>query len=120
MICRVVLPACPLAGLLMEQRRYERIKIGYKTTLVSGSAALEGVIDDLSENGVSVVVYSSEPLQQFTPDTEVTLNFQPTSEETLTLQCRVKWVDRLQRRGRAYRIGMEVIDPPWKESKSFL
>jgi hypothetical protein len=103
-----------------RRRRYNRIIVGQKALLISGDITLEAVIDDLAENGVSVSTYSSKPLIEFGPETLLTLNFQPTTGETLNLHCRVKWVDKLLPHGSGSRIGMEIINPPWEQSKSFL
>jgi hypothetical protein len=104
----------------MDRRQFNRIVLGQKALLISGDITLEVVIDDLSENGVSVSTYSSKPLTEFGPETLLTLNFQPTTGETLNLQCRVKWVDKFLPHGSGSRIGLEIIDPPWEQSKSFL
>ena len=104
----------------MGRRQFNRIIVGQKALLISGDITLEVVIDDLSENGVSVSTRSSKPLTEFGPETLLTLNFQPAPGETLSLQCRVKWVDKLPSRGSGSMIGMEIIDPPWEQSKSFL
>lgn len=102
-----------------KRRQHNRITIDQKALLISGGITLEVVIDDLSEDGVSVSTYSSKPLTEFGPDTLLTLTFQPTTRETLNLQCRVKWV-KLLHRGSGTKIGMEIINSPWEQSKSFL
>jgi hypothetical protein len=104
----------------MGRRQFNRITVGQKALLISGDITLEVVIEDLSENGVSVSTYSSKPLSEFGPETLLTLTFQPAAGETLNLQCRVKWVDKLRSRGSGSMMGMEIIDPPWDQSKSFL
>ena len=107
-------------GLSMDRRRqHNRITVDQRALLISGDITLEVVIDDLSEDGVSVSTHFSEPLIKFGPETLLTLTFQPTTRETLNLQCRVKWVKPLPH-GSGSRIGMEIINPPWEQSKSFL
>lgn len=102
-----------------KRRQFNRITVGYKALLISGDNTLEVVIDDLSENGVSVSTYSSNPLMEFGPEALLTMTFQPTTGETLNLQCRVKWVKPLPR-GSGSSIGMEIINSPWEQSSSFL
>lgn len=102
------------------KRQHNRIILGQKALLIAGDITLEVVIDDLSEDGVSVSTYSSKPLIEFGPETLLTLTFQPAAGETLNLRCRVKWVDNLLTHGLGSKIGMEIIDPPWEQSKSFL
>ena len=104
----------------MERRRSNRIKIGFKATLSSGDISVEGVIDDLSENGVNVLTYPSKSPMEFDPETQLTLNFQPSSRETLNFRCRVKWADKLRPHGSINRIGMEITNSPFEESLSFL
>jgi len=105
----------------LERRRFKRIKIGFRATISSRDVIFEGVIEDLSETGVNVLTYSPRsPAEYPYPVTDVTLNFQPTSGEILNLHCNVKWVDKLRPHGLQYRIGMEIIDPPWEKSISFL
>ena len=102
-----------------KRRQHNRITVDQKALLISGDITLEAVIDDLSEDGVSVSTYSAKPLIEFGPETLLTLTFQPTPRETLNFQCKVKWV-KLLPRGAGSRIGMEIINPPWEQSKSFL
>ena len=101
----------------MERRHSGRIQIGFKVTVASGNSRLEGEIDDLSESGVSVLLYASPEQVELAPDTEVGLNFQATSGEIINLSCRVKWKEK---KGLRTRIGMEITDPPWESSASFL
>jgi hypothetical protein len=102
-----------------SRRKHNRISVGYRAMLISGENNLEGVIDSLSEDGVSVSTHTSKSLIEFGPETLITMTFKPTAEETLNLQCRVKWVKPLLH-GSGSRIGMEIIDPPWEQSNSFL
>ena len=105
---------------MSKRRQHNRIILGQRALLTSGDITLEVVIDDLSESGAGVSTYSSVPLTDFGPETLLTLNFQPTTRETLNFQCRVKWVDKFLPHGSRYRIGMEIINPSWEQSKSFL
>ena len=105
---------------MSKRRQHNRIIVGQKALLIAGDITLEVVIDDLSENGVSVSTYSSKPLTEFGTETLLTLSFQPSAGETLNLQCKVKWVDKFLPRGSGSRIGMEIFNPPWEQSKSFL
>ena len=102
-----------------KKSRKNRITVDQRALLISGDITLEVVIDDLSEDGVCVSTYSSKPLTVFGPETLLTLTFQPSKKETLNLQCKVKWV-KLLHHGSGSRIGMEIINPPWEQSKSFL
>jgi hypothetical protein len=104
----------------MERRVADRIMIGFKATLSSGDITFEGVIDDLSEKGVKVLTYSSKSPIIFAPETLITLNFQPSSSETLNLDCRVKWTGKLRPHGSESKIGMEIINSPWEESRLFV
>ena len=108
---------------MSNRRHYNRIIIGQKATLAAKYFTIDVIIDDLSETGVSVSTYSSPPLIECGPDTLLALEFQPSVGETLTLHCRVKWIDEFPSHGsrsKKRRIGMEIINPPWDQSKSFL
>ncbi len=69
-----------------EKRQHNRIMIGQKALLISGDITFEVVIDNLSENGVSVSTYSSQPLSELAPETLLTLTFQLTPLETESRQ----------------------------------
>ncbi len=107
-------------GPLMEQRHRNRIRVGYKATIIAGDVILEGVIENLSESGASVLIYSLSPLTGFSPETALRLKFEPAPGEILNLDCRIKWIDNLHSHGMKYIFGLEIIDPPWKDSSSFL
>ena len=104
----------------MEKRHVDRINGGFETEIIYEGRSYKGIIDDLSENGVMVTTLPAEIEVDFIPGSSVDLKFQPHPGETLVLKCRIKWSDKVSPHGLKHRIGMEVIDPPWKESNSFL
>ena len=104
----------------MEKRQSKRIIIGFKVEITHGGENYEGEIEDLSEGGVCVTAFPAEMKFNFSPEEMLDLKFQPNSDETLNLQCRIKWIAKAPPQGLKKRIGMEILDPPWDESGYFI
>ena len=104
----------------MERRHFYRINGGFETEIIYKDRSYKGIIDDLSEKGVGVITIPAEIEMDFIPGSSINLKFQPHPGETLVLNCRIKWFNKGSLHGLKYRIGMEVIDPPWKDSNSFI
>ncbi len=104
----------------MEKRNVDRIKGGFEAEVIYEGCSYKGILEDLSETGVRFTTLPAEIEVDFIPGSSVDLKFQPHPGETLVLNCRIKWADKISPRGLKHRIGMEVIDPPWKDSNSFL
>ncbi len=108
----------------MEKRRFRRIFTGFNAEFISGNKSYAGTISDLSENGVGVYVKTTpvENAIDCTPGTTLQLKFQPIPGETLCLDCTVKWLHTKKSppHGLTNSIGMEIVDPPWDQSKYFL
>jgi hypothetical protein len=97
----------------MKKRRSKRIVIGLKAEIISGGISCEGVIDNLSEDGIFVITAPSKTEMDFTSGTILEVNFQFMSEETLHLKCKVKWSHKTPPHHLTHRIGMEIIESPW-------
>ncbi len=104
----------------MDKRNVDRINGGFEAELIYEGRSYKGIIEDLSETGVNVTTFPADIEVDFIPGTSADLKFQPHPGETLVLNCRIKWSDKISPHGLKHRIGMEVIDPPWKDSSSFL
>lgn len=98
----------------MIKRLSERITIGLKAEIISGGMSCEGVIENLSEDGMFVVTHPTKAVIDFSPGATLEVKFQFLSGETLHLHCTVKWSHKTQPHGLTNRIGMEIIDSPWK------
>ncbi len=104
----------------MERRNFDRINGGFEAEVIYEGRSYKGIIEDLSETGVRISTLPAEIEVDFVPGSFIDLKFQPHPGETLVLNCRIKWAEKVSPHGLKYAIGMEVIDPPWKESNSFL
>ena len=104
----------------MEKRNSDRISGGFEAEVIYNGRSYKAIIDDLSEQGVKVITLPAEIEADFIPGSSIDLKFQPHPGETLLLNCRIKWAEKVSPHGLKYRIGMEVIDPPWKDSSSFI
>lgn len=100
----------------MEKRHTNRITPGLKAEILSGDIRCEGVIENLSEDGMFVVTKFSGKVINFTPGTTVEVKFQFYSEETIELKCIVRRAERILPHGLTSSLGLEIIDPPWKLS----
>lgn len=104
----------------MERRRSQRINVGFNAELISEGISYAVVIENLSETGINVITSPAKNAIDFTPKTPLELNFQPQAGETLNLNCRVIWSHKVLPHGLTNRIGMEILDPSWDKSVSFL
>lgn len=100
----------------MKKRNTNRITIGLKAEITSGSVSCEGVIENLSENGMFIITSPTDTVMDLTPGTILEVKFQFFSEETLKVNCKIKWSCKTPSHGLTNRIGMEIIDPPWEMS----
>jgi len=104
----------------MEKRNFKRIVAGYKAEIIYEGKSYDGVIDDLSESGVGIIISPSETTIAIPPGAELELKFQPVSGETLNLQCKVMWLRKAPPHNLAVKIGLEIINPPWDKCDYFL
>jgi hypothetical protein len=104
----------------MGKQRFKRIIIGLKVEIISGDISCEGVIENLSENGIFVITFPAQTTIDFIPETPLQLNFRTLLGETLNLRCKVIWSSKTPPHGLTSRIGMEIIEPAWDKSNYFL
>lgn len=104
----------------MEKRRAKRIFPGFKAEIIYNGKNYAGVIDDLCEDGLCVISSRIDADITFRPDTIIEVIFKSHPKETLTLRCTIKWLNKLHSEDFMYRIGMEILDPPWIQSDYFL
>ncbi len=105
---------------IMEKRNSKRIFIGFDAEIIYEGSSYTAVIDNLSENGVSVITVPAKTELDFTPGATLKLKFQSHPGETLILHCKVKWSRKIPPHGLTHRIGLEIKDPPWDKSNYFL
>ncbi len=97
----------------MENRRSERKTVHLKAERISGDTSYAVFIENISEYGINIITAPAESGTNFIPGASLDLKLQLSSEETINLHCRVRWLyqntppDNLTNS-----IGIEIIDPP--------
>lgn len=104
----------------MEKRHAKRIVAGYKTMILYGGNSYAGVIEDLSENGVSVIFEPMETDTSFNAGDSIELKVETPSGEHLDLKCKIKWLSKIMPQTFRIRLGLEIIYPPWNRCDNFL
>ena len=104
----------------LEKRKSTRIVGGYKVDLMSEGLKYTGEVENLSEDGVCIMVFAAAVPVNFQPDDIYEMHFYSLPEETLICQCKVKWAKKASANGVTSLVGMEIIDPPWDKSKMFI
>lgn len=99
----------------MERRNSKRKRVKIEAELVSEYINCRGLIENLSERGISLETDSTDILSQstrFTPGTKLQVKFQTPSGELITLNCKVIWSFKTAPHGLRKKVGMEVVFPP--------
>jgi hypothetical protein len=99
----------------MERRNSQRRKMRIKAELVSEGINCTGVIENLSERGISLETDSTDLLSRstrFSPGAKFQVKFQTPSGEPIMLNCKVIWAYKTAPDGLWNKVGMEVVFPP--------
>lgn len=105
----------------MDKKRIAtRITAGYKADITYEDKTYQGVIENLSETGASITIVIGGKELDFTPGKTLKLEFEIQPGETISLNCKIRWSTKLPPHGQINGVGVEIIDPRWKESDSFL
>ncbi len=98
----------------MEKRHSERFPCNLDATIISEGSIFEGVIENVSEDGVEYLITSSITSSgKFTPKKMIKLKFQIPSGEKLDLDCELEWFLRTpEDKDKSLIIGMKIVDPP--------
>jgi len=97
----------------MERRRFKRVRVNLKAERISGNEKYAVFIENISESGIYMLASTSNDNKKYEPGTEIELNLNLTTGNTIYLRCRTKWAyykippDRL-----TDSIGLEIIEPP--------
>ena len=96
----------------MERRRSRRI-----VTTLDAEFSLEennytGVIENISNEGIYMRLLSAGAPIEFTPGTELELNIKLSPEETMNLNCVIRWSKSISPDRLSGSAGMEIINPP--------
>ncbi len=96
----------------MVSRRLYRIPVELEAELILNSKRYEGVIENISEEGVYMKIPSEKMPADLAPGSELELEFELPSDETLTLNCKLMWSDNTQPDSSSNNIGLEITDLP--------
>jgi hypothetical protein len=97
----------------MEETRREcqRIPVKLEAELLYNHATCFAYIENISERGIYAKITCIERVDDFKPDTEVSVKFQSPAGQLLQLQCKEKWSKKNISNSIIEQIGMEILDP---------
>ncbi len=97
----------------MERRRSKRIKVNLKAERISCTDNCSVFIEDLSESGISMLTTNTKK-KNYAPGTEIDLELELSTGETMNLNCNVKWAYDNSPEDPTNHVGLEIVDPPHK------
>ncbi len=97
----------------MERRRSKRIKVHLKAERISCTDNCSVFIEDLSESGISMLTTNTKK-KNYVPGTEIDLELELSTGETMNLNCNVKWAYDNSPEDPTNHVGLEIVDPPHK------
>lgn len=98
----------------MERRNSERIPINLKATISSEGNSFEGIVENMSEDGLEYFMTSIVKVpQDFVPKKLMNISFQDRSGEMFSLICELIWFLETHKEGKNLLLGMKIIDPPF-------
>lgn len=104
----------------MERRLFKRIAFGVKAEITLHGKRFEVIIEDLSETGANIITGLIDDASDFVQGAEMELKFKPVTEELLTLNGKIQWVQKAYPNSNMYKVGVILLNPPWDESGFFL
>jgi len=97
----------------MQRRRAERIPVNLPTKILLGGKFYDGIIVNVSEDGVGSSVTSIvDAHDEFIPVHNIELHFQDFSGNSIDLVCELAWFSRRDDDSRRITIGMKIINAP--------
>ncbi len=97
----------------MERRRSKRIKVNLKAERISCTDNCSVFIEDLSKSGISMLTTNTKK-KNYVPGTEIDLELELSTGETMNLNCNVKWAYDNSPEDPTNHVGLEIVDPPHK------
>lgn len=97
----------------MEKRRSKRVTVNLKAERISCTDNCSVFIENLSESGISMLTTNNKK-SEYVPGSEIDLELELTTGETINLNCNVKWVYNNLPQEKTKNVGLEIIDPPEK------
>jgi hypothetical protein len=80
-----------------------------KVELLADGTSYVGIVENISEKGLYMIVNPSKTSIDFTSRVKLELKFQLPSGESLNLPCQVKWSYKTPPHGLTYSMGMEIL-----------
>lgn len=103
----------------MEQRRNDRIVIGYEAEILYRGGRYECAIDNLSAGGANVIAVSTSDVV-FSPNELLELRFTAHTGETVDLKCSIRWVKDIMPGRSRIRIGLQFVDSSLDQYACFI
>jgi len=95
----------------MERRFHKRIYLHMKARIIFDDETYEGYIENASENGIGSFIGSSlKSKDALTTNDIIELNLGNPLEETMHLNCKIKWIKKGFFTGDTIGLGVEIID----------
>lgn len=94
------------------KRTAERIKTGYKTSIIFNGKQYTGTVENLCISGANIL---TDPIDQdikFLNGKSIELEFKAHTGKTVLLKCSVVWSTKIPPRNDRHRIGVQIIDLP--------
>ncbi len=99
----------------IEKRQKKRKVISLDARIISDGAVYNGIIINMSEEGIFMVNALSRTAIDFTPGSTLKLVTQLPTNEIMDMDCSVKWFQKKSSPvGPTFKMGMEIINPPLK------
>lgn len=99
----------------MNTRRHKRFVITLNAQIVIGENTYDGVISNVSEEGVSSTITTAIKTDDtFSPQKHIRLIFELPTGSLVKLDCEIRWYLRPQQKGKNLLMGLHIVDPPEK------
>lgn len=97
----------------MERRKSRRMCFSLKAERISGSGDRTVFIENISEEGILMVLPHVKKSGRFKPGIKVDLNLKLNTGKKIALDCTVRWVfEKTPPDGLTDSIGLEITRPP--------
>ena len=80
-----------------------------KVELLADGISYAGIVENISEKGLYMIVNPSKTVIDFSSKTKLELKFKLPSGESLNLPCQVKWSYKTPPHALTYSMGMEIL-----------
>ncbi len=95
----------------IEKRRFGRVGAGlFKSLLVHENRHYEGVVENMCDRGLHLIIASKLHISALLPEVSVKLKIQSVSGTEKDIHCEIKWIhmNSTPIYGLTYRMGMEI------------